>query len=283
MKTQQLQHLITKFISYVIFVFLGLCLCSCASNANKKPNISQKNNSQYQSQQIDLNNSSSLNNNVLHNDGFDDFHQSPIVVDKYEKFNRKIYAFNNAIDKTVLRPIAVGYDFIMPDPLQKGVTNAFSNLGEIPNIFNDVLQCEPKWLLVDSWRLIINTTVGVGGLFDIASKTGLPKHKQTFGLTLAKWGYKNSNFLMLPLLGPSTVRDALSFPVNYSTNVINYIEPKQTGYALTALQLINTRANLLIADNIMKQAFDPYIFVRDAYMQNINYRINPEHSNDFHG
>lgn len=246
---------------------LALLISSCATNKNQQMNAEKK---------PLPSNAKKVDNNDLFED------EQPIIIDPYEKFNRKMYAFNTALDKAIIRPIAIGYDFIMPDPLQKGVTNAFSNIGEVPNIANDVLQANPKWFLIDAWRLIINTTAGIAGLFDVASSMGLPKHKQTFGITLAKWGYKNSNFLMLPFFGPSTVRDAISFPVNYYTNVINYVEPRQDSYAITAWQLINTRSNLLLTDNIIKQAFDPYVFIRDAYLQNINYRIDPERTTYYH-
>lgn len=187
--------------------------------------------------------------------------------DPLEGLNRKIYTFNCFVDKGVIRPIAKGYDFIMPNPAQKGVTNFFDNINEIPNVANDILQVRIAWALVDSWRFILNSTIGIAGLVDMASIMGLPKHKQDFGLTLARWGYKNSTYLMLPILGPSTVRDTLSIPANVILSPLYYLKPRRDAIALEVINVINTRANLLATDRLLDEVFDQYIFIRDAYLQ----------------
>lgn len=200
--------------------------------------------------------------------------------DPFEGLNRKIYAFNHVVDRAFIRPVAKTYDFFMPDPAQKGVTHFFSNLGEVPNVANDVLQADIQWALVDTWRFILNSTIGVAGLFDMASIMGLPKHKQDFGITLMKWGYKNSAYIVLPILGPYTIRDTIGLPVNVVLSPIYYVHPLKYSIAIETLNLINIRANLLGTDRLVDEAFDPYIFVRDAYLQNRIYKSNNNHHNN---
>lgn len=196
--------------------------------------------------------------------------------DPFESGNRKIYAFNYALDRVIVRPVAKVYDFVMPNIAQKGVLNVFANVGEVPNVVNDLLQAEPAWTLVDTWRFVINTTVGVCGLFDVASKMGLPKHKQDFGLTLAKWSgsVDGGPYIMLPFFGPSNVRDTVGLPFNFVFNPISYIHPTWKYAVVKGTDVVSTRANLLMADKVIDEAFDPYIFVRNAYFQNRENLIN---------
>ncbi len=193
-------------------------------------------------------------------------------ADPYQNFNRASYAFNEHIDNYVLEPVANVYSKIMPWPAKDGVTNFFNNINEIPTIFNDLLQGNFYQATSDTWRLAVNSTLGIGGLFDVASHMSLQKNNEDFGLTLAKWGYTNSNYLVLPFLGPSTVRDTLGLPVNYVISIYPYIETN-TGFALYATDVVNRRSNLLPYDSVLKQAFDPYVFVRDAYLQRRNKQI----------
>lgn len=186
--------------------------------------------------------------------------------DPYENFNRRIYLFNEIIDKNIVRPVAVVYDKIVPWPVTKGVTNFFANLNEIPTAINDLLQANYYQTTSDVWRFGINSTIGLLGLIDVASDMGLPKNDQDFGLTLAKWGYTSSTYVVLPLLGPSTIRDTLSIPVNYVTNVYTYLD-MTTSLSLLGVRGINSRANLLNYDKLLNQAFDPYVFMRNAYLQ----------------
>jgi len=197
-------------------------------------------------------------------------------VDPYEKFNRVIFSFNDTLDKYLLKPVAILYNRIVPRPMVKGIRNFFFNIDTIPTVANDLLQANFYQASRDSWRLAINSTVGVLGLFDIADNIGLAPNKEDFGLTLAHWGYENSNYLVLPFLGPSTPRDMLGFPVDYyAFSVYPYINPDASRYELYGLGLISRRADLLSFQGVMQQAaIDRYVFIRDAYMQRRAWLIN---------
>jgi phospholipid-binding lipoprotein MlaA len=191
--------------------------------------------------------------------------------DPFEKFNRKVYAFNTVVDKAIIRPIAKTYDFVMPSPVKKGVSNFFSNLDEVPTIANDLLQANFSQMCIDTGRFVINSTIGIGGLFDLAARMDLEKNHDDFGITLAKWGARKSPYLVLPILGPSTIRDTVSLPVNAEMSVITHIDDNDTRLALQGTQLISTRAQLLQGDQVIDEAFDPYVLVRDAYLQRRHY------------
>ena len=187
--------------------------------------------------------------------------------DPYEKLNRKVYAFNMAVDKVVTKPIAKVYDKVMPKPLNTGVSNFFDNLSLVPTIGNDILQGNLTYTLNDLWRFMVNSTLGIGGLFDVGTHIGLEEHHTDLGITFAKWGWQNSNYIVLPILGPSTMRDAVSYPGNIYMSPWPYIDPESVRYGLYALDLVDTRAQLLPADKLIEQAFDPYVFLRSAYLQ----------------
>jgi phospholipid-binding lipoprotein MlaA len=195
--------------------------------------------------------------------------------DPYEQVNRKIFAFNMSIDKHVYRPVAKAYDNTLPAPVKKGVNNFFSNVGEISNVAQDLLQVNVRSAICDTCRFAINSTIGIGGLFDFASKFGIPKNNQDFGLTLARWGSKNTPYIVLPFIGPSTLRDAVGMSIDYTMiNVWDYVEPPELRYGSLTLKYIDIRANLLAGDKIIDQAFDPYILVRNAYLQRRAYLID---------
>lgn len=205
--------------------------------------------------------------------------------DPYESYNRKVFKFNMKVDKYVYRPVAKTYDTILPGPAKRGVTNFFENVSLVPSIINDMLQANVPWAASDTGRLVVNTTLGIGGLFDVASHMGLKKHDQDFGLTLAKWGVRKSPYLMVPFLPPTTARDLLGTTVNYSVlSVWPYIRPAWIPWAAYGLDLINTRASFLSANELIDQAFDPYLFVRDAYLQSRQIKIekvlHPNASNE---
>lgn len=189
------------------------------------------------------------------------------TIDPYERVNRKIFKFNRTVDKVAIRPIAKTYDFILPSPVKKGVNNFFHNLNTIPDTINDCLQANFYQAFSDGWRFAINSTVGIGGLFDVASHMGLKRNYQDFGLTLTKWGAKTP-YIMIPILGPSTMSDALGILTNYYLfTVYPHINDPSLRIGLVALDLLNLRVNLLSTDKLVDQAFDPYIFVRNAYLQ----------------
>lgn len=195
--------------------------------------------------------------------------------DPYEHFNRRTYAFNHEMDRVFIRPVARVYDFVLPWPVKKGISNFFSNLNEVSNFANDLLQVDPREALNDFSRFVINSTIGIGGLFDVASKMGLEKNYEDFGLTLAQWGAKDSPYFVLPLLGPSTVRDAVATPLNYFVfSPLAYVRPMWVGYTLQTVKLVDMRAKLLPGDKVVKDSFDPYAFVRDAYLQRRAYLLD---------
>lgn len=202
-------------------------------------------------------------------------HKGTNPVDPYEPFNRKIYTFNNAVDKTLLRPTAKLYRAIIPGFVRKGVNNFFNNLDMVPSVANDVLQAEGKWVIKDSWRFVINSTLGIGGLLDVAQKFGLPAHYNDVGLTLAKWGDKKSPYIVIPLLGPSTIRDGSGMLFQFVLwSPYVYINNDPLAYGLAGLRYIDLRTQLLDSEQIMDQALDKYSFMRDAYLQHRNYQIS---------
>lgn len=189
-------------------------------------------------------------------------------VDPLEPVNRKIFCFNMALDRGLFRPIAKAYDKVVPAPIACGIGNFFDNIDDVTNVANNILQLKFLDAWSDVWRIAFNTTLGIGGLFDVATCAGLPKHHQDFGLTLARYGYAHSIYLMIPFFGPSTVRDTIGWTVDWRyLSVWPYIEPKELRYGLYGLRLIHKRALLLCADKLIDEAIDPYVFVRDAYLQ----------------
>jgi phospholipid-binding lipoprotein MlaA len=196
-------------------------------------------------------------------------------IDPYENFNRHAFKLNQTLDKVFFKPVATVYKTIVPRPVTKGVGNFFSNLEQVPTIINDLLQANFYAATSDTWRFVINTTIGIGGFVDVASHMDLPAHSQDFGLTLAKWGYRSSAYLVVPILGPRTIRDTVAWPINYGVfSVYPYINDIAWRNGLTAGSFVNARAQLLEFDQTIKQAsFDPYVFQRNAYLQRRNYLI----------
>lgn len=193
--------------------------------------------------------------------------------DPWETFNRQTHAFNMTMDEYILHPIAQGYADYVPQPVQSGVDNFFSNLGEPGNMLNNFLQGKFKEGAVSIARFLINTTVGIAGLFDVASHMNLEYSPEDFGETLGTWGVGPGPYIVWPLLGPSTARDTASIPVDWATYPPTYYfwgESDKTPYAigLAALDAVNARAKLLSTDGMLQTALDPYVAVREAYLQN---------------
>jgi len=195
--------------------------------------------------------------------------------DPYESYNRFVFKFNDELDQAFLTPAAKLYIKIVPKPLAKGVHNFFNNIENIQNVAEDVLQGNIYQASSDLWRMGINTTLGIGGLFDVAAPMGLEQNYEDFGLTLAQWGYTKSNYLVLPFFGPSTLRDTIGMPVDYyAFSIYPYIHPTIRRYELYALWVVDKRAQILEYQNVFEQAaFDKYAFVRSAYMQRRAYLI----------
>ncbi|VWB27926.1 ABC transporter [Burkholderia pseudomultivorans] len=187
--------------------------------------------------------------------------------DPLEPMNRTMYKFNDAVDSNIAVPIAKGYQKITPTPVRTAISNFFSNLGDLGNMANNLLQLRITDATQDLMRVAMNSVFGVGGLIDIATPAGLPKHHQDFGLTLARWGVPSGPYLVLPVFGPSTFRDGVGRAVDVRFNLLNYIEPAVRNPMYIA-QFISARSDLLGATDLLKQAaLDPYSFVRDAYLQ----------------
>ncbi len=188
--------------------------------------------------------------------------------DPWEKYNRKVFRFNKALDDAIFKPVARAYQAVTPDFVEKGVTNVYSNLFDISSAFNNLLQGKPRMASSDAARFVINSTLGVLGLFDVASKTGLTKHQEDFGQTLAVWGVKSGPYLMLPFIGPSTLRDAPALSVDYLTYPVAYVDHDITRWELSGMYYIDQRSYLLYAEEaIGTEFYDPYVVLRDAYLE----------------
>jgi phospholipid-binding lipoprotein MlaA len=191
--------------------------------------------------------------------------------DPYEAFNRRVYRFNDGLDKAVVQPAARAYRTVLPSFVRMGIGNVFSNLGDVRNGLNNALQGKLEATFDDVGRVVINSTLGIGGLFDIASAAGLEKHNEDFGQTLGVWNVESGSFLMLPILGPSSTRDALGRVVDFATDPLTYVDPTSAGVAARGTEAIDTRSQLLEAGAILNaSALDPYLFMRDAYFQRRN-------------
>ena len=195
--------------------------------------------------------------------------------DPLEIFNRAMYHFNDIIDQVALKPAATLYNYIIPKPLAKGFSNFFANIDTIPTVINDVLQLNFRQTANDAWRLVINSTVGIAGFFDVACHIGLKPNVQDLGLTFARWGWENCTYLVIPFLGPTTIRDGIAWPINYQyMTIYPRIYPVNTRYAIYGLSLVVKRADLLHFQNVFEQAsLDKYVFMRDAYLQRRHYLI----------
>ena len=192
------------------------------------------------------------------------------VNDPLEDLNRKTYEFNEKLDSTILKPTAELYSKF-PPKVKQGVTNFFNNLEEIDTSVNQLLQGKPKKSLNDLTRFVINSTIGIGGLFDVASKIGLERHEEDFGQTLAVWGVPEGPYIMLPFLGPSTLRDTASRPVSSFLSVTFHMTDTDVNIALKSVDALETRERLLDVESLMSG--DKYSFVRDAYMQSMEYEV----------
>jgi phospholipid-binding lipoprotein MlaA len=188
--------------------------------------------------------------------------------DPIEGFNRAMYAFNDGVDKAVIKPVAKGYDAVLPNPVRTGVTNFFGNIADLFIGVNNLLQGKVSDGGSDLGRVAVNTTVGVLGVFDVASGMGLEKHEEDFGQTFGHWGMGSGAYVVLPLLGPRTVRDTGGLVLDVATDPVAYIDHVPTRNTLFTVRAINDRANLLPAEKVVEEAaLDKYSYIRDAYLQ----------------
>ena len=197
----------------------------------------------------------------------------PDPRDPWERFNRTSFAVNDALDRAALKPVAKAYKKVTPRFVRTGVSNFFSNLDNISIVINDVLQGKGKQAGRDSARFLMNTTLGLGGLFDPASAAGLEKNDEDFGQTLGKWGVKSGPYLMLPILGPSTLRDSVARLPEQYTNPVQYLEDDSTRYIITGVGVVDMRAGLLDLDAQIEKSYDKYAFIRNAWLQRREYQV----------
>lgn len=188
--------------------------------------------------------------------------------DPYEGFNRSMYAVNEAVDKYAAKPVAQVYDKAVPLPVKAGVGNFFGNVGDLWIGVNGALQGKFGEAGVDLGRLLVNSTVGIFGLFDVASELGLEKHEEDFGQTLAVWGAGDGGYLFWPIIGPRTVRDTAGWGVDIAVDPVGFVEPIASRNSLRLLRFVDVRASLLPADKVVEEAaLDKYAYIRDAYLQ----------------
>ena len=199
---------------------------------------------------------------------------APATFDPWEKYNRRVHAFNMAVDRGLTKPLARAYVTAVPRPVRAGVDNFFNNLGQPVTLVNSLLQGNPRGAANSLGRFLLNSTVGIGGVFDVASKAKIPNRGEDFGQTLAMWGWQRSRYLEVPFLGPRTVRDMVGLVGDSRLRPVRYIEDDATRASLQALQLVALRAKLLSIEGLMGQgAADEYALFRDMWLQRRNYQI----------
>ena len=197
--------------------------------------------------------------------------QAATEDDPWEAVNRPIFQFNDFLDTYALKPLAKGYQAVTPQFVEDGIHNVFNNLGDVTNLANNILQLKPYEAGVDTARLIVNTTFGLGGLIDVGTHMGLTRSDEDFGQTLGYWGVGSGPYVVIPVLGPSTVRDAVAkYPDTY-TRPYRYVDDVPVRNSVFALNVVDTRANLLSAEKLITG--DKYIFIRNAYLQNREFRV----------
>lgn len=210
---------------------------------------------------------------------------SNVEHDPWEGFNRGVYEVNDATDRALLKPLARGYRAVLPRFARRGVSNFFDNLVTPRSSLNNFLQGKPGRGFSDLGRFAMNTTIGVGGLFDVATGAGLEATNEDFGQTLAVWGVGAGPYVVIPMLGPRTLRDTIAMPVDFLADPLYHYDESSVKDKLRVLQIVNVRVRLLAADAILEESNDPYITVRESYLQNREYEIHdgdPPMDDDFY-
>jgi phospholipid-binding lipoprotein MlaA len=197
--------------------------------------------------------------------------------DPWEPFNRQVASFNDGLDEAVVKPVATVYEHVTPPFLRTGVYNFFGNISDLWSLANNLLQLKPKESVETFFRVGVNTTLGLAGLIDVASELRLEKHKEDFGQTLGYWGVPTGPYVVLPVLGPSTLRDSLALPVDSRGDLVAGLSDVAARNTLFALRLVDLRATLLGAGKLLEAAaLDKYSFTRDAYLQRRRSQIREE-------
>lgn len=226
---------------------IALCLCACASQGEPE----------------------------AAGDG-DDAVQAPVRAeyDPWEPMNRSLYAFNDAVDRYTMRPIAKGYKAVIPSVARRGVTNFSQNLLTPRSAVNNFLQGKPGPGLSDIGRFFINSIFGIAGLIDVASISGLEVYDETFGQTLAVWGVPEGPYVFLPVLGPNTLLDAVTIPVDIASDPLFHYDNSSVRDKLYILRAIDLRARVLTAETLLEDSKDPYLTIRESYLQNRRFRVH---------
>ncbi len=193
-------------------------------------------------------------------------------VDPWEGMNRGVYRFNDWTDRYLLKPVAKTYVNVVPGLIRRGIGNIFDNLGTPAVALNQLLQGKGRTALSDTGRFVVNTTLGVGGIFDVASGAGLPAHQEDFGQTFGVWGAGSGAYVVIPFLGSSSVRDGVGQVFNLFTNPVGYLSLPRERYPVAALSVIDLRADLLSVESLV--VGDEYLFLRDAYLQRREFLVN---------
>ncbi|MGH8032139.1 MAG: MlaA family lipoprotein [Luteimonas sp.] len=199
---------------------------------------------------------------------------APASYDPWEPLNRRVHAFNKAVDRAIAKPLAKAYVRVVPQPARSGVTNFFNNLGQPVTMVNALLQGKPQQAAQSLGRFALNTTVGLGGLFDPASRAKIPNRSEDFGQTLGVWGWKRSRYVELPLFGPRTVRDVFGLVGDAPLSPVRYVEDDSTRVFLQGLQLVDLRTQLFPLDNLLVGATDEYALIRDSWLQRRDFQIS---------
>ncbi len=188
--------------------------------------------------------------------------------DPIEGFNRAMFGFNEGLDKVIIKPVATGYEAVLPDPIQTGVANFFSNIADLMIGVNNLLQGKPAQAASDAGRVLVNTTMGFLGIIDVASSMGMEKHEEDVGQTFGRWGMDDGAYVVLPFFGPRTARDTIGLAFDVYTDPVAHVDHIPTRNVLLTTRLISDRAEFLKADNVIEEAaLDKYSYVRDAYLQ----------------
>jgi phospholipid-binding lipoprotein MlaA len=196
-----------------------------------------------------------------------------VEYDPLEPLNRKVHSFNMAADRAILRPVARGYRKVVPSPVRSSVTNFFSNLRTPGSALNNFLQGKPKRGFSELGRFLFNSTLGLGGLFDVAGRAGLERYDENFAETLSVWGVPDGPYIVIPFWGPNMMSDAVALPVDYYSDVWTYYDNSSVRDKVWGLRLIDLRYRVLAADAILEDSQDTYVTVREAYRQNRRFRV----------
>ncbi len=196
-----------------------------------------------------------------------------VAADPWEPMNRTLYAFNTSVDKVTTKPLARGYQKVFPGPVRNGISNFFQNLTTPRSALNNFLQGKPKQGFSEIGRFLFNSSLGIGGLFDVASAGGMEEYPEDFGQTAAVWGVPDGPYVMLPFLGPQTLRDVVLMPVDMLSRPLYHYENTSVRDKLVVLQIIDLRQSLLAAEKFLEDSKDPYVTLRESYLQNREYEV----------